>query len=121
VAEDEEGVRALLRKTLESYGYKVLEAREPGEALTIVEQYAEPIHLLLTDVVMPHMSGKELAKRLITVHPEAKMLYMSGYADNAVFLHGVLEAGTFFLQKPFVPSTLLQKVREVLDTKRKDG
>jgi YesN/AraC family two-component response regulator len=98
----------------------VLEAREPGEALTIVERYAEPIHLLLTDVVMPHMSGKELAKRLITVHPEAKVLYMSGYTDNAVFLHGVLEAGTFFLQKPFVPDTLLRKVREVLDTKPGD-
>jgi PAS domain S-box-containing protein len=120
VAEDEEGVRALVRTTLVSYGYKVLEAREPGEALTIVERYAEPIHLLLTDVVMPHMSGKELAKRLATAHPEAKVLYMSGYTDNAVFLHGVLEAGTFFLQKPFVPSTLLRKVREVLDTKRKD-
>ena len=120
VAEDEEGVRALVGKTLESYGYKVLETREPGEALTIVEQYAEPIHLLLTDVVMPHMSGKELAKRLTTVHPEAKVLYMSGYMDNAVFRHGVLEAGTFFLQKPFVPSTLLRKVREVLDTKLGD-
>jgi CheY-like chemotaxis protein len=120
VAEDEEGVRALVRTTLESYGYKVLESREPGEALTIVEQYAKPIDLLLTDVVMPHMSGKELATRLTSVHPEVKVLYMSGYTDIAVFRHGILEAGTFFLQKPFVPSTLLKKVREVLDAKPGD-
>jgi PAS domain S-box-containing protein len=120
VAEDEESVRSLVCETLESLGYKVLEAREPGEALTIVEQYTEPIHLLLTDVVMPQMSGKELAKRLATARPEAKVLYMSGYTDNAVFIHGVLEAGRFFLQKPFAPGTLLRKVREVLDTKPED-
>jgi CheY-like chemotaxis protein len=121
VVEDEEGVRALVCETLKPKGYKVLEAREPGEALKIVEQCAEPIDLLLTDVVMPHMGGKELATRLITAHPKIKVLYMSGYTDDAVVRHGVLEAGTFFLQKPFVPSTLLRKVREVLDTKRKDG
>jgi nitrogen-specific signal transduction histidine kinase len=115
VAEDEEGVRSLVGKVLESYGYKVLEVREPGEALTIVEQYAKPIDLLLTDVVMPHMSGKELATRLTTVHPEVKVLYMSGYTDDAIVRHGILEAGTFFLQKPFRPSALVQKVREVLD------
>jgi PAS domain S-box-containing protein len=120
VAEDEEGVRSLVCETLESLGYKVLEAREPGEALTIVEQYTEPIHLLLTDVVMPHMSGKELANRLATTRPEAKVLYMSGYTDNAVFIHGVLESGRFFLQKPFAPGALLRKVREVLDTKLGD-
>jgi PAS domain S-box-containing protein len=120
VVEDEEGVRSLVCETLKSKGYNVLDARGPSEALTIVEHYVEPIHMLLTDVVMPQMSGKELAKRLSTVRPGAKVLYMSGYTDDAIVRHGVLEAGTFFLQKPFVPSILLRKVREVLDTKRKD-
>jgi signal transduction histidine kinase/ActR/RegA family two-component response regulator len=120
VVEDEEGVRSLVCETLKSKGYNVLDARGPSEALTIVEHYVEPIHMLLTDVVMPQMSGKELAKRLSTVRPGAKVLYMSGYTDDAIVRHGVLEAGTSFLQKPFVPSILLRKVREVLDTKRKD-
>ena len=120
VVEDEEGVRSLVCETLKSKGYNVLDARGPSEALTIVEHYVEPIHMLLTDVVMPQMSGKELAKRLSTVRPGAKVLYMSGYTDDAIVRHGVLEAGTFFLQKPFVPSILLRKVREVLDTKLGD-
>ena len=120
VVEDEEGVRSLVCETLASHGYKVLEARGADQALTIFEQYAEPIHLLLTDVVMPQVGGKELAKRLSTVHPEAKVLYMSGYTDNAIVRHGVLEGGTPFLQKPFVPRTLVQKVREVLDTRLQD-
>jgi len=121
VVEDEDSLRSLVCETLKSKGYKVLEGREPVEALKIVEQYAQPIHLLLTDVVMPRMSGKELATRLTTVRPKMKVLYMSGYTDDAIVHHGILEAGTFFLQKPFMPSTLLRKVREVLDTKRKEG
>ncbi|MBZ5671215.1 MAG: PAS domain S-box protein [Acidobacteriia bacterium] len=120
VVEDEEGVRSLVCETLESHGYKVLEARGADDALSIFEQYAEPIHLLLTDVVMPQMGGKELAKRLSSVHPETKVLYMSGYTDNAIVRHGVLEGGTPFLQKPFVPQTLVRKVRQVLDTKQGD-
>jgi two-component system, cell cycle sensor histidine kinase and response regulator CckA len=116
VVEDEEGVRSLVCETLASHGYKVLEAGGADHALTICEQHAEPIHLLLTDVVMPHMGGKELAKHLSSVHPEAKVLYMSGYTDNAIVRHSVLEGGTPFLQKPFGPKTLAQKVREVLNS-----
>lgn len=121
VVEDEEGVRSLVCETLKLKGYQVVEARDPAEALTLAAQHAKPIHLLLTDVVMPQMSGTELAKRLTGVHPESKVLYMSGYTDDAIVRHGVLEAGTFFLQKPFGPSTLAKKVREVLDAKRQEG
>jgi PAS domain S-box-containing protein len=114
VVEDEEAVRSLVRKTLESHGYKVLESQGADDALSILEQYAEPIHLLLTDVVMPQMSGQELAKRLLAMRPEVKVIYMSGYTDDAIVRHGVLEAGVSFVQKPFAPTTLAQKVRDVL-------
>ena len=121
LVEDEEGVRTLVRETLQSNGYKVLEARGAEQALAMFEEYCEPIHLIFTDVVMPQMSGNELAKRLTLLHPETKVLFMSGYTENAIVHHGVLDPGIFFLQKPFMPTTLLKKVREVLDTKRKDG
>jgi len=121
LVEDEEGVRALVRDTLQAYGYKVLEARGAEHAEAILEKHSDPIHLLLTDVVMPQMSGKELAKRFFPRHPEAGVLYMSGYTDNAIVRHGVLEPGTSFLQKPFMPKTLVKKVREVLDSLRTDG
>ncbi len=117
VVEDEEGVRSLVCKTLKSKGYKVLEATGAAQALQIVEQLTEPIHLLLTDVVMPQAGGKELAKRLSTLRPGTKVLYMSGYTDDAIVRHGILEVGTFFLQKPFAPDALVRKVREVLDRK----
>jgi PAS domain S-box-containing protein len=116
VVEDEGGVRSLVCATLKSKGYKVLEARGSLEAHSLVERYAEPIHMLLTDVVMPQMSGKELAKQVSAAHAEAKVLFMSGYTDDAVVRHGILEASTSFLQKPFTPSSLARKVREVLDT-----
>ena len=117
VVEDEDGVRSLVSETLASHGYKVLEAKEPNQALLMLGQYAEPIHLLLTDVVMPQMSGRNLAKHMRTVHPEARVLYMSGYTDKAIVQDGILEGGTHFLQKPFVPDALARKVREILDTK----
>lgn len=115
VVEDNESVRSYVRGVLELGGYHLLEANGSEEALKLIEDHSGPIHLVLTDVIMPRMSGPELAERVARLHPETKVLYMSGYTDNAIVHHGVLEAGTFFLQKPFVPETLTRKVREVLD------
>lgn len=115
LVEDEEIVRSLAREVLEMTGYTVLEAGNGREALAVAEQHPEPIHLLLTDVVMPQINGREVAERLAAAHPQMKVLYVSGYTDQTIARHGVLEAGLFFLQKPFSPSTLAQKVREVLD------
>ena len=117
VVEDEQGVRSLVCEALASHGYKVLEAAGAASALEISEKYTEPIHLLLTDVVMPQTGGKELAKGFSTLHPETKVLYMSGYTDDAIVRHGILEGGTSFLQKPFQPKALLLKIREVLKMK----
>ena len=115
LAEDEELVRTLARKVLEQAGYRVLVAAGGAEALAIAERHAGPIHLLLTDVVMPEMSGRELTRRLIARRPEVRVLYMSGYADEAIAQHGVLDPGTAFMQKPFTPGALAHRVREVLD------
>jgi CheY-like chemotaxis protein len=116
LAEDEDEVRALAHEVLAGYGYTVLEAREPTEAIQIAEGYAGPIHLLVTDVVMPDLSGRALAERLAPLRPEMKVLYVSGYTDDAIIHHGVLEAGTAFIQKPFTPEGLGRKVRQVLET-----
>jgi YesN/AraC family two-component response regulator len=88
------------------------------EALLIPSQYQGPIHLLLTDVVMPALSGRELAEKLTKLHPELKILFMSGYTDDTVVRHGVLESGMAYLQKPFSPDALARKVREVLDAQK---
>jgi two-component system, cell cycle sensor histidine kinase and response regulator CckA len=115
LVEDEEQVRAVASGILSRAGYKVDEVRTAGEALLHCEQHPEAIHLLLTDVVMPQMSGPELAKRLAPSRPEMRVLCMSGYTDDSIVRHGVLEASFAFLQKPLTPDALRRKVREVLD------
>jgi two-component system cell cycle sensor histidine kinase/response regulator CckA len=98
-------------------GYKVLDAGSGAESIRIVEAYTGPIDLLVTDVVMPGMSGREVAEALRKRHPELKVLYASGYTDDAVVRHGIVEATDAFLQKPFTPLSLARKVRSVLDKK----
>jgi CheY-like chemotaxis protein len=115
VVEDEAAVRWLVRGVLESTGYRVLEARHGFDALMVCHQYKEPIDLVLTDVVMPEMSGRELVERLALLQPDTKVLYMSGYTDDSLVHHGVLETGIAFLQNPFMPQALARKVRDVLD------
>jgi PAS domain S-box-containing protein len=115
LVEDEEGVRALTRHVLRACGYTVVEAGDGREALRVARQHPGPVHLLISDVVMPHLGGRQVAEAVRAVHPEAKVLFLSGYTDDAVVRHGVLEAHTNFLQKPFTPASLALKVREVLD------
>ncbi len=115
VVEDEDGVRNLVRDILQTAGYTVLEARHGAEALDVSERHVGPIHLLLTDVVMPEMSGRELAQRLAILRPATKVLFMSGYTANAVVHHGVLDPDTDFLQKPITAAVLTRKVRQILD------
>ncbi len=115
VVEDETPVRALVTQMLQASGYTVLTAADPAAALELSDRHPGPIHLLLTDVVMPEMSGPELRQRLKSLRPRTRVLYMSGYTDEALGRHGVLEPGTFLLQKPFSIDALSQKVREVLD------
>jgi nitrogen-specific signal transduction histidine kinase/CheY-like chemotaxis protein len=114
LVEDEDVLRALLAKFLRLYGYAVLEARHGGEALLICERHQGPIHLMVTDVVMPQMSGRELADRLTPLRPEMHVLYMSGYADDAMVHHGVADLSIPFLQKPFKPIALARQVHDVL-------
>jgi GAF domain-containing protein/CheY-like chemotaxis protein len=117
LVEDEEAVRDLARDVLRTRGYTVVEASDASEALRICERHPGAIEMVLTDVVMPGMTGRDLADRLALLRPAIKVLYMSGYTDNAVIHHGVLDAGTVFLQKPFTPAVLAHKVREVLDAR----
>nr|MBI3613131.1 response regulator [Nitrospirota bacterium] len=116
LVEDEEAVRALVRESLEEAGYCVLEARDGTEALAISARHTEPIHLLLTDVVMPR-NGRELTDQITRTRPAIKVLYMSGHTDDALGHRGVLTPNTHFLHKPFSPDTLQRKVRELLDTR----
>ncbi|MDD5541660.1 MAG: ATP-binding protein [Acidobacteriia bacterium] len=117
VVEDDEGVRRLTCQILHLYGYKVLEASNGKEALEICRSYGEPIHLTLTDVIMPHIGGRELAEQLVKIRPEMKVLYMSGYTDDTVIHQGLLHEGTPYLQKPFSALSLAQKVRQTLGKK----
>jgi two-component system, cell cycle sensor histidine kinase and response regulator CckA len=115
LVEDESGVRALVREILRQNGYKVLEAADADDALRLCREHDGPIHLLLTDVVMPVMSGRDLAERAASLRPDLKVLYMSGYTDNIVIHQGINARVADFLQKPFTPGVLARKVRDVLD------
>ena len=115
LVEDEDAVRAFSRHVLQSCGYTLLEARDGLEAIRVAQNHVGPIHLVVSDVVMPHLGGRQLAERLGEVCPNLKVLFLSGYTDDAVVRHGILAADVAFLQKPFTPSALAQKVRAVLD------
>lgn len=115
LVEDEEIVRRMLQQVLRLQEYRVLAAARGEEALRLCEEHEQPIHLLLTDVVMPEMGGRELTERAMALRPDLKILFMSGYTDDAVVRHGVYEAGFSFIQKPFTPAGLAQKLREVLE------
>jgi two-component system, cell cycle sensor histidine kinase and response regulator CckA len=115
VAEDEAGVRRLVQRVLEQHGYRVLAVSTPHDAIEMARGFANPIHLLLSDVVLPHMSGRALAEHIRDIRTDIRVLYTSGYTDNTISQLGVLEPGTPFIQKPFTPDALVRKVREVLD------
>jgi two-component system, cell cycle sensor histidine kinase and response regulator CckA len=115
VVEDEDALRTLLCRFFRLYGYKVLEARHGGEALLTCERHPGPIHLMITDVVMPQMSGKELADRLVPLHPEMTVFFMSGYTDSDLSEYGAPESSQHFIPKPFRPMDLVKKVRDFLD------
>ena len=116
LVEDEDGVRELVSQILVKNGYKVIEAAEGEEALRICDSRPERLDLLLTDVVLKSMNGGELAQLLVAKYPHLKVLYMSGYSDDAVEHRGVFSGNSAFLQKPFSTRALVQKMREVLDS-----
>lgn len=115
VVEDEDLVRQLVCETLAAYGYTVLEAAHPEEALKLVTGYHDIIHLMLTDVIMPGMSGRDLYQRAVAIRPEMKVMYMSGYTDDIIIRHGILEEGIHFLQKPFTLHTLIDQIKRILN------
>jgi len=114
LVEDEGSLRAIAREILEEHGYRVIEAAGPNEAIEIAHSHPEPIHLLVTDVVMPGMNGRALAESLVAARPELRVLYMSGYTDDVIAHSGVLESGTLLLEKPFTMLALLGRVRAAL-------
>jgi two-component system, cell cycle sensor histidine kinase and response regulator CckA len=117
LVEDEEAVRALTLRILKDHGYNVIEAGNGQDALREAGKYSATIHLVLTDVVMPGMSGRTLVSQLETARPGIKALYMSGYTDNAIVHHGILDSDIAFIPKPFSPSQLARKIWEVLHPK----
>jgi DNA-binding NtrC family response regulator len=115
LVEDEEQVRTIAGDLLRRQGYRVLIASRPSEALMLSRAHGGQIHLIVTDVVMPEMGGRVLAEQLARDRPGLRVLFMSGYTDDAVVRHGVLQSGLAFIQKPITPDTLLIRVRQVLD------
>jgi DNA-binding response OmpR family regulator len=115
VVEDQEEVRAVVRNALQAHGYTVVEAPDGPSALSLLGEVPHGVDLLLTDVVMPQMSGRELAERCRAIHGDLRVLYMSGYTDDAIVRHGVLAAGIDLLPKPFAVTQLLARVRGLLD------
>jgi len=115
LVEDEPEVRSLVQRILKMQGYTVVTAANPDEAIAVSREFKGEIEMMVTDVVMPGMSGIDLARRFDVDRPETRVLYLSGYTDDVVLRNGVLQPGTAFLQKPFTPEVLLQKVRSLLD------
>ncbi len=115
LVEDEDQVRDLTREVLEAYGYKVVAARSPVAALQAAQQHQGSLDLLLTDIVMPQMSGRQLAERLVAPRPGLRVLYMSGYTNDAITNHGVLDPDIALIEKPFTPEGLILRVRQTLD------
>ena len=113
--EDEPAILRMAAMMLERQGYTILAASTPGEAIRLAGEHGEEIHLLMTDVVMPEMNGRDLAKNLLSLYPHIKRLFTSGYTADVIAHHGVLDEGVHFIQKPFSLESLATKVREVLD------
>ena len=117
VVEDEPAILRITARLLEAQGYTVLRASGSSEAMRVARDHAEKIHLLLTDVIMPGMNGRELANTLRSLYPHLKRLFMSGYPADVIAHRGVVDEGVYFLQKPFSSSDLSAKVREALDSR----
>ena len=117
LVEDDDSVRDLAREILEMNGYEVVEAANGVEALEVFAANAGTVEMLVTDLVMPKMGGRDLAKKLTPDNPQLMVLYLSGYTDSVVLQQGMLDAGSYFLQKPFTPAELAHKVRAALDTR----
>ena len=120
LVEDDETLGNMAAEVLRSAGYSVLEARNGMEALRVCFQQKDPIHLAVTDVIMPKMNGREVAEKLLELRPAIRILFISGYTDESIAHHGLLQHGAQFLQKPFTPKGLLETVRKVLDAERTD-
>jgi DNA-binding response OmpR family regulator len=117
LVEDDDALRTIASKTLQDRGYSVLEADCGAEALRLAGEYDGPIDIVLTDIILPEMSGRRLAESLRTLHPGARLLFMSGFTAHEVVRQGLIESGAPFIEKPFAPEKLASRVREVLDTR----